>query len=316
MIYQIWLDQWLTHYVKPTAKCKTYERYSSVVYNHIVPKLGRYEMDDLNPIQLQKFIAEEGKGGNLKTKGELSANTVNGIINILKMSLRAAHEAGLVGQLIADKLKRPKMTEKRVTCFTPAEQRKIEEYILSHKNDKLLGVIICLYTGLRLGELLALRWSDVDLGRAMLSVTKTCFYTKEESGKYSRRENSPKTPSSLRVIPIPKQLLCVFRLLKRKAKGDYVIGDKRGNAIVNRSYQRSFELLLKKLKIEHKGFHALRHTFATRALESGMDVKTLSELLGHKNAAVTLNRYVHPLMEHKKQMMNILGKNLALSIVR
>lgn len=100
-----------------------------------------------------------------------------------------------------------------------------------------------------------------------------------------------------------------LRQIKRRAKSEFVIADGDKPVFV-RSYQRTFELLLKKLKIKRKGFHALRHTFATRALECGMDVKTLSEILGHKNATVTLNRYVHSMLEHKTQMMNRLGKLL------
>ena len=96
---------------------------------------------------------------------------------------------------------------------------------------------------------------------------------------------------------------------KQKSKSKYVI-EENGKMVTIRSYQRSFALLLKKLNIEHRGFHSLRHTFATRALESGMDVKTLSEILGHKNATITLNRYAHSLMEHKQEMMNRLGKML------
>ena len=97
--------------------------------------------------------------------------------------------------------------------------------------------------------------------------------------------------------------------MKKQSKSDYVIENK-GTAVFMRSYQRTFELLLKRLNIPHKGFHALRHTFATRALECGMDVKTLSEILGHKNATITLNRYAHSLWEHKSEMMNKLGKLL------
>lgn len=114
------------------------------------------------------------------------------------------------------------------------------------------------------------------------------------------------------MIPLPKQLLPKLKSIKKNGNSDFVVsaGDK---AVSVRSYQRSFELLLKKLNIPHRGFHALRHTFATRALECGMDVRTLAEILGHKNPTVTLNRYAHSLLEHKTAMMNRLGKLLALS---
>ena len=109
------------------------------------------------------------------------------------------------------------------------------------------------------------------------------------------------------MIPLPKQLLPLLKEHKKKSNSQYIVSS-NGHGITVRSYQRSFELLQKRLGIERKGFHSLRHTFATRALECGMDVKTLSEILGHKNATVTLNRYAHSMMEHKKEMMNKLGK--------
>lgn len=112
-----------------------------------------------------------------------------------------------------------------------------------------------------------------------------------------------------RVIPLPKQLLPLLKGIKKKSDSPFVVSA-NGKPVSIRSYQRSFELLLKRLNIPHKGFHSLRHTFATRALECGMDVKTLSEILGHKNPTVTLNRYAHSLMEHKADMMNRLGKLL------
>ena len=108
---------------------------------------------------------------------------------------------------------------------------------------------------------------------------------------------------------VSKQLLPILKGIKKKNDASFVVSAK-GKSVSVRSYQRSFELLLKRLNIPHKGFHSLRHTFATRALECGMDVKTLSEILGHKNPTVTLNRYAHSLMEHKADMMNRLGKLL------
>ena len=171
------------------------------------------------------------------------------------------------------------------------------------------GILICLYTGLRIGELLALEWTDVDLVKGDLSVTKTCFDGKDKNGVFCRITNAPKTDTSVRVIPIPKQLMPILKNMKKIAKNQYVISDSEKTLAV-RSYQRSFERLLKKLGIPHRGFHSLRHTFATRALEVGVDVKTLSEILGHKNANITLQRYAHSMLEHKRDMMNQIGKLL------
>ena len=161
-----------------------------------------------------------------------------------------------------------------------------------------------LFRSLRIGELIALHWSDIDFAKGILTVSKSCH-----DGKDGLIIDEPKTTTSRRVIPLPKQLLPILRSVKKKSASPFVVSAS-GKPVSVRSYQRSFELLLKKLKIPHKGFHSLRHTFATRALECGMDVKTLSEILGHKNPTITLNRYAHSLMEHKTDMMNKLGKLL------
>lgn len=184
------------------------------------------------------------------------------------------------------------------------EQKQIEQAILNGKKDKLYGILLCLYSGLRIGELIALQWNDIDLTKGILTVSKSCH-----DSKNGLVVDEPKTVNSHRLIPLPKQLLPILKAKKKNSRSSYFVSAK-GNAVSVRSYQRSFELLLRRLNIAHKGFHSLRHTFATRALECGMDVKTLSEILGHKNPTITLNRYAHSLMEHKQDMMNKLGKLL------
>jgi len=269
-------------------------------------KLGEYELNELTPLILQRYITELIESGNMKTGKGLAANSVNGIITVIQNSLKLAYALGTIKEYAADKIRRPKTKEKEVTCFTLSEQKKIERAALAGKKTKWLGIVVCLYTGLRIGELLALEWKDVDFQKGMLTVSKSRHEGKDENGRYAHIVESPKTVSSRRCIPLPKQILCELRMLKRKSRSLYVISNGESSIPV-RSYQRSFERLLKKLDIPHKGFHALRHTFATRALECGMDVKMLSELLGHKDPAVTLRRYVHSLMEQKKEMMNKVG---------
>ncbi len=297
MKYGIWLDEWFCNYIRPSSKRRTCERYSEIIEKRLKVKLGEYELDELTPLVLQRYITE--------LKG-LAANSVNGIITVIQNSLKLAYALGTIKEYAADKIRRPKTKEKEVTCFTLSEQKKIERAALAGKKTKWLGIVVCLYTGLRIGELLALEWKDVDFQKGMLTVSKSRHEGKDENGRYAHIVESPKTVSSRRCIPLPKQILCELRMLKRKSRSLYVISNGESSIPV-RSYQRSFERLLKKLDIPHKGFHALRHTFATRALECGMDVKMLSELLGHKDPAVTLRRYVHSLMEQKKEMMNKVG---------
>ncbi len=307
MYYREWLHDWLEHYMKPTTKDKTFTRYKEIVSLHLIPKFGNCDVNDLTPIVVQKYISELLDHGNLKTGKGLAPNSVNAIIVVVQNSLQTAHLLGIADQYEMDKLKRPKAKEKEVTCFTPAEQKKIEQAVMLDKRFKMRGIILCLYSGLRIGELLALEWSDIDFSTGEMSITKNCHDGKDENGKFTRITDTPKTATSKRVIPLPKPILQMLREMKKNSTSPYVISG--GDTVLSiRSYQMSFELLLSKLNIPHRGFHSLRHTFATRALECGMDVKTLSEILGHKSAPITLNRYAHSLMDHKKNMMNRLGK--------
>lgn len=275
---------------------------------HILPYLGDIELTDLTPFVLQKFITDLTTNGNKRTGKGLSPNFVKTILSVIQNSLKTAHLVGYLPEYSANKIKRPKIVEKQVECFSIQEQKKIEEAALSAKKDKYRGIVLCLYTGLRIGELLALTWNDIDFEKSILSVTKTC-HDGNENGEHIRIIDTPKTENSRRQIPLSKTLVKMLKEMKKKSKCEFVIADGEKPVFI-RSYQRTFELFLKKLKLPHKGFHSLRHTFATRALECGMDVKSLSEILGHKNAMITLNRYAHSLWEHKAEMMNKLSKML------
>lgn len=309
MLYKEWLSNWLENYVQPSAKQRTYARYKEIVEQHIITQLGEMDLAEITPYVLQCYVTELLKCGNLRTGKGLSANSVNSIITVIQNTLKTAYSLGMVSEYVGDKIKRPRSSEKKVECFSMSEQKKIEQYILNERNTRFFGVLLCLYTGLRIGELLALEWSDIDMSKGELRVNKTCHYGKDENGAFGRITDIPKTQSSIRTIPIPRQLMPQLREVKKKSHSTHIVSN-GSNLISIRSYQRSFSALLKKLNIPHRGFHSLRHTFATRALECGMDVKTLSEILGHKNPTVTLNRYAHSLMEHKKEMMNKLGKLL------
>ena len=310
MQYKYWLTEWLLNYVKPTAKTKTYNRYSDIVDHHLIPKLGDYEVEELTPLVVQKIITELLEKGNLKNGKGLSANSVNTIISVIQSSMNTAFLLGITSKYEMNKLKRPKFSEKPIECFSSEEQIKLEQAVMKDKREKMKGVIICLYTGLRIGELLALKWSDIDFKKAELTVNKSCHDGINKNGTFCRITDTPKTDTSKRIIPLPKQLIVFLREMKKNSNSEFVISGGKGKLLTVRSYQRSFELLQKRIGIERKGFHALRHTFATRAIECGMDIKSLSEILGHKNPNVTLNRYVHSLMDHKRAMMDKLGKRL------
>ncbi len=303
-----WLPEWLEHYIKPAAKEKTIFYYTVIVEKHLNHDLGDYELEELTPFRIQQYVTTLTRKGNILTGKGLAANTVNSIVTVLRGALKQAYELGILSEYSADKIKRPKSKEKQITCFTLEEQKEIEHAVLDDKRLKMFGVLLTLYTGLRIGELLALEWTDIDFLKGEINVSKSCHDSKRE-GEYCRICEEPKTETSKRIVPIPKQLIPLLREVKKKNRSIYVVGD--GDKVISiRSYQCSFSLLLNKIGVAHKGFHSLRHTFATRALECGMDVRTLSEILGHKNPTITLNRYAHSLLSHKHDMMNRLGKLL------
>ena len=312
MYYRDWLSQWFEYYVQPTLKDKTCYLYKEIINKHLIPSLGNYQLNEITPLILQSYINRLLRNGNLKNGKGLSGNSVNIIINVIQSSLRMANILEYSQYYYADKIQRPRVKEKAIDCFNIIEQKEIEAEVLVNldRKPKLFGVLLCLYTGLRIGELLALEWEDINLQDSEIHVTKSCFDGADINGAYMRKIDSPKTQLSQRVIPLPKQIIPILKEhKKRSGSAKNVVFSSSGNNVISiRSYQKSFELLQKKIDISRKGFHSLRHTFATRALECGMDIKTLSEILGHKNAIITLNRYVHSLSEHKKNMMNKLGK--------
>ena len=299
-------DIWLNKYCKLSLKIRSFNKYDNFINLHINPILGEYEITEITSDILQDFISLKLKEGNLKTTGPLSSNTVFGIASVLKQGFKFALMQDLIIKDPTLSLKLPQATEKEVQALTRDEQKTIEEYCLKHNKSNYLGIVICLYTGIRLGELLALTWDDINFEDKLLYIKKTS-YTSKVNGKNQIIIDKPKTKKSNRIIPIPDKLLVLLQIQKRASSGDYIIATKQNKMVETRSYQRTFESILSKCGIKHYNFHCLRHTFATRALELGMDIKTLSEILGHTNVAITLNRYAHSLLDYKIQEMNKIG---------
>ena len=309
MKLQEWLGIWLNKYTKHTVKLRTYDRYKYIIEKHINPKLGDYELDDLNGEVLQDFVLSELESGNLNTKGKLANNSVIGIVNVLKGAMSTALSLNKIDKNEMSKIKLPSPTEKPVNAFERHEQEKIVKYCLESKKNNYIGFVICLYTGIRLGELLALTWNDIDFAKGFMSITKTTYRIKE-NGVPRIVVDEPKTKNSIRVIPLSKNLLDLLKKIKKTSNSEYVISTRNNGIVGTRSYQRTFERILAKLDIPYKNFHSLRHTFATRAVELGMDIKTLSEIIGHKNPMIALQRYTHSMMSYKTEMMNKMGKML------
>ena len=300
MEYGKWLDYWFEYYVKPTAKQSTLTKYLTQRRLYIQPLLGKFEIDDISVYVLQHFTSR------LMQKG-LAPNTVNSVESTVKQSLRQAYVAGVTQKQNTHAIVRSRVREKKAHCFSVQTQKKIEDYVLNDKRVKFCGIVISLYTGIRVGELLALKWQDIDFEKGMINITKSCRDSWRD-GKYIKIIDTAKTHNSVRIIPMPKQITSYLKRIKRRTKGEYVVMGRTDQGAEVRTYQRTFEQLLRKLAIPHCGIHTLRHTFATRALEIGMDVKTLAEILGHSDPTVTLKRYAHSMLEYKTEIMNKLGK--------
>lgn len=303
-----WLEIW-TKQLKHNIKQRSFNSYQDIINNHIRPCLGKYELEELSPKILQQFVFYLQENGNNKTHGPLSPNSVILIVTILKQAIKDANLYEITSKNCTNLIKLPSIDDGHVSAFEKWEQQRIEKYCLENKRTNYVGIIICLYTGLRIGELLALTWKDIDFENNIMCISKSAYQAKVD-GKTKIMVDTPKTKTSNRIIPISKQLASILKKNKKKSTSNYVISTKFNTMVGTRSYQKTFESILKKLNIAKKNFHSLRHTFATRALEFGIDVKTVSEILGHKDATITLKRYTHSLMSHKRTMMNKFGKLL------
>lgn len=281
------LSEWFNVWIESENNIKesTKQLYKRHIKNHIIPKLGTFILKKLNHDILQSFIYSL----------QLAPSTVKLIFTILKSALAGAMRKGFITNIWSE-IKLPKSTKTEVIILTPQEQSQLEN-ILSEEND--IGILICLYMGLRIGELCALKWSDVDFINGVIHINGTQVRVDGEL-----KITSPKSKSSIRTIPIPDML--IKKLKSHRNHSNYVLSHNGGMVDV-RAYRRRFKKLLEIASLPNIKFHALRHTFSSRALEVGMDYKTLSEILGHASVAITMDLYVHSLDEYKKNQINKLN---------
>ena len=276
-----------------SIKQKTYLFYLQICDNYI----AKFKKDITNE-NLNNYIDE------LKTK--YSNSTIKIIKNLINRTL-SSYEKNIINEKYVISIQLKNKKNKIIEALDKNEQCKIEKYILSNKKFYQYGILLSLYTGLRLGEVLALKWQNIDFKNNLLNVEKSVSII-SSNHKSLLVESEPKTLSSIREIPISKQLLVLLKELKQKSTCEYVISSYKNKQVNPRAYQKSFENLLIKLNIKHYGFHSLRHTFATRLLENKVDIKTISELMGHSSPTITLNRYVHTNIENKRKALEILMK--------
>lgn len=290
-------SEWLTE-LSGRRKISTYIKYETVYRTHLASIIGPCRLSAGTAQKLREKIFDH------LSKEELSESLQKSIICVANQILAFANKQYLAGIPL---LEHPpaKAKKKIVRIFSRAEQAMLLKCIYGQTDKSMTAVLLCLYAGLRLGELCALRWADIDFDGKALTVNRTVQRI-AMPGHMTRTillETNPKSESSRRTIPLTEE---VFRILTQLRKEQpYVFGGEK--PLDPRTMQYRFKKILKEAKIDGGTFHTLRHTFATNCVENGMDVKVLSELLGHSDVKITLNRYVHPTMYSKRKQIGALS---------
>ena len=288
------------HYVK----LSTYAAYALLLANHLLPAFGKKQ--HLTEDMVQDFVLGKLDSG-------LSQKSVKDMLVVMRMVLRYASKKGYMDYREID-VKFPTEREKKeVEVLSRNCQQKIMRYLTDNFSYMNLGIYICLCSGLRIGEICALRWEDIDLHAGLIRITRTIQRIYMKDGTSYRTEviiGSAKTMSSIRVIPIARELKSMLRSLNRQLDGkNYVLTNSR-RPLEPRTYRNYYNRLMQNLHMPKLKFHCLRHSFATRCIESHCDYKTVSALLGHSNISTTLNLYVHPDMEQKQRCVEQMFRSL------
>lgn len=295
-----WLDS-----RRDAVKESTYAHYKNLAETHFLPKLGRIPLGSLTPENINQFLKVLLSSGRIDGKGGLSPKTVADIRSVLLLALEYARSSQYpcpdLGKIFSPHVTRPEMK-----VLTLEQQEKLENYLFRNPGPMELGILITLYGGLRIGELCALQWRDIHFESGTLQVSKTILrIQKEDRDKGKKTQvliSRPKTDSSNRLIPLPGFLLEFLRNFRQESELYLITGTKF--YLEPRMCLEKYKKILKKAGLESHTFHTLRHTFATRCVEKGFDPKSLSEILGHANINTTLQNYVHPSIDLKKEQMN------------
>lgn len=298
-------DQWLAE-KKLTVKSASYSSYRRLLSNHIYPEFGGIRCTALTKQMLNRFISELLVSGRKDGGGGLSPKTVRDVVVVLKAVFSYAHnEYNLADPTENIRLPRIDKGCEEQSVLEKTERIKLEYHLIHNQSKTNMGILLCLYTGLRIGELCALKWQDINFGTEQVSVTKTIQRISCDDGTTELAVGSPKSVSSIRDVPIP-EFICK-ELLRFKGSANAYILSGCGTPIEPRTMQNRFKAVLKQCGLHDRNFHSLRHTYATICIENGFDPKALSELLGHADVSITMNRYVHSSAEMKKRYVSRLN---------
>lgn len=292
---------------KYQIKESTYAHYLWLINAHIKEYWGNIDVNCIDSTMLENFISNKIDSGKINGHGGLSSKSVKDILSLVKSIIRYGAEKGLINNRALLDVKSPKIPKKSIDVFTQTEREIIESNTIS-ASDMYFGIYLCLYTGLRIGEICALKWSDIDLENEYISITKTISRINNTQTSLPKTKiiiDLPKSETSVRLIPLTPKL-SMFLKERRPYTNDLFVLTRTEQYIEPRNYYEKYKTFLSNCGIKKHTFHALRHSFATNCIEKGFDPKTLSELLGHSNVKITLERYVHPSWDRKIQCMRML----------
>ena len=287
--------EWLK-FKKITLKESTYFRYIYMINQYIFPHFEDIKMKELETYDLNIFVAQ--------LMGTLKPTSIKNVISLLK-SILYYSEKRYGYKFNFDFVAMPKVHKNELRVLSPREKTKLEKYCLNNNTLKHLGIIICLNTGLRIGEICALKWDCIDLEKRVLKVRYTMQRIYNKIEKHSTVViDTPKSETSLRTIPISTKLYNILKPLKKYySKNSFFLTGSADKFIEPRTYQRMFEKCMNDCKIRDLHFHGLRHSFASECINIGMDTKSLSEVLGHNDIKTTLQTYVHSSFKSKKRFL-------------
>lgn len=308
-------EKWFNEKLPTNVKTSTMTTYLSCYRRFLEPHFGDALVASVTNQQLIDFFDTAFNVKAFNRASVLSPQTITVVHNVCCNIFAYAKELNLIQTNPYYDIKKPtrRNTEKRV--LTRKEQYQLERACRYFLDYRVIGILLSLYTGMRIGEICSLQWSDIDFKRHVIYVSKTVSRvtnfdnTSADCAEECREQKTvvqirtPKTQSSCRLIPVPKFLMDRLIMLRKINTHTYVVNNKNDNPMCPRMMTYIFKRMVKLAEIDDANFHCLRHTFATRALESGMDIKTVSEVLGHSNHAITVNVYVHSLIDHKRKMM-------------
>lgn len=309
ILYKDWLWYWMQK-KKDYIKESTYSNYSNIISNHIIPELGNIKLSNLNNKLIQEYLINKYKTGRLDGNGGLSYKTIRDIIAVVKSSLKYAIKEEMINNINLD-FTYPKIGNKdKIYIMPKKDQERLITYIKQNEDTRSLGILLALYSGIRIGELCSLQWKDIDFKNNIMHINKTLqrIYIKDNKESVSKIIiTNPKTHNAERDIPLNKGFADILKKYQTESN-NYILSN-CDKWIEPRTYRRYFKKCLDKAKIGQINFHGLRHTFASNCIKLGVDYKTVSELLGHANVNITLNLYVHPQMSQKKKCIDLICKN-------